>query len=57
MNSSKLTQTERTGWGEGGSFFNFMYHVLNDWKCEDSNDATFGGGGGGDLFLILCIMY
>ncbi len=34
MNISKMTQTEKTG-------FVFMYHVLNDCKCEDSNDGAF----------------
>ena len=42
----KIVMMQHLGVGGGGSFFNFMYHVLNDCKCEDSNDATFGGGGG-----------
>ena len=39
MNSFKMTQTERTEGGGGGLFF--MYHVLNDCKCEHSNDGAF----------------
>ena len=39
MNTSRLTQTERTG---KSVYFNFfMYHVLNDCKCEDSSDGAF----------------
>ena len=29
------------GGGGGGSLFIFMYHALNDCKCEDSNDGVF----------------
>ena len=45
MNSSKMTQTERTGGGGGGGggrgIYFCMYHVLNGCKCEDSNDGAF----------------
>ena len=42
MNSFKMTQAERTdGWVGGGGGIFFMYHVLNDCKCEHSNDAAF----------------
>ena len=40
MNTSKMIEIESRGGGGGGSLF-FMYHVLNDYKCGDSNDRAF----------------
>ena len=44
MDTCKITQIERTGGGGGGGvflFLNYIYPVLNDCKCEDSNYGAF----------------